>query len=364
MEHAYIQGFLAKCAEYGIDPHALTAMYKAGVDISEDGTSFTLSPGESLGHARLAWNRAHPDQPVSLDQLRAANEGVADNQFRAGKPYALPAMSPVTATQPVQPQQQGTVPPPASQETPENTVPRNWKITDPFRRINPAWVLAKDAARTQGNRFVRWVGGFFTPKAKEWTPLKGEEITHMGNDQMDWLRMAIQAKYGDNIPASGSFGGARRGLRSTDDYRTYVHPGFGYASFPRQEAPEGTVDGSSGWSERLSYGLDRMAGVPGQIEYTLGDWNFSTDDDGNIVVNDTYDFNSGEGQWRKGAYGDLRRWAGRVASSSSEPDAQKTKFKVNLGKPDQWPAFDQQAFYAYNEPYRKLVKDTDFFFND
>ena len=71
---------------------------KTAQDFSQDGSTFTLRNGQTLSHVMQAWNRAHPGRRITLAQLRAANPGISDTKFRAGKSYRMPGAWPDAAT--------------------------------------------------------------------------------------------------------------------------------------------------------------------------------------------------------------------------------------------------------------------------
>lgn len=67
---------------------------KTAQDFSQDGSTFSLRNGQTLSHVIQAWNRAHQDRRITLAQLRAANPGISDSKFRAGKSYKMPGAQP------------------------------------------------------------------------------------------------------------------------------------------------------------------------------------------------------------------------------------------------------------------------------
>lgn len=71
---------------------------KTAQDFSQDGSTFSLRNGQTLSHVVQAWNRAHPNRRITLAQLRAANPGISDTRFRAGKSYRMPGAQPSAAT--------------------------------------------------------------------------------------------------------------------------------------------------------------------------------------------------------------------------------------------------------------------------
>ena len=70
---AYQKGFIKRAEELGYDGEWL--MKAAGL-ISSDGSTFTLSRGKAPAHVVKEWNAAHPDNPITLQQLIAANGGL------------------------------------------------------------------------------------------------------------------------------------------------------------------------------------------------------------------------------------------------------------------------------------------------
>jgi len=321
-------------------------MRKSAQTFSDDGSSFVLAPGQTPGHAITAWNRLHPDQRITVDQLSQANNGLDPTKYRAGVSYRLPAAAqPAQQPAPAPVQAPLQSPPQAQSAQPVQQPEEHWPIVNWFYKKSPTGEFARDVARSNVNRFARWTGLVDENDSL----ISGRDVTSMSNEQMDWLRQAILAKHKGKVPATGSFGGVRKSVgRNTDDYRTYVHPGFNYAAFPNTDNPN-----SWGIVNKYRAANWRNTGVPNQIEYTLGDWGWTTDKDGNVIVNDTYDFNSAEGHRQSGEYGGIRRWAGENASRDTDPDSGKTHFNINLGNPSTWGEFDPQRFHGYNEPYRE-----------
>lgn len=311
-------------------------LMKIAQTFSKDGKTFTLDPGQYPGMVVSSWNKQNPNNKITLAQLMAANKGVGDTSYIAGRSYNMPESAWSTqAPSPSTPSATSTPSTPAT--TPKSPPVRRWYHMG--IGVNPGVRLVKDIVRNQTNDALRWAG-----LADEDTHVfKGKTITRLSKDQENWLRMAIQQKYGDKIPDKGSWGGRGNG-RTTDDYRTYVHPNWNYAGQPA------TDNSKLGQFSNL---LWRTKGVPNSIEYVLGDWAFTRDADGNIIVNDTYDFNVGQGRRQKGLYGDIRRRAESLATPHTDPDDTKTKFSINLGNPTNWPAFNQNDFRSFNTIYEK-----------
>lgn len=311
--------------------------------LSDDGTHFKLDPGETVGAVINEWKSRHPDSDVSVEDVVRANGGIPAQRYLAGKKYKFPTADDIADNRKHQNSDNN------KQETTEKGIVDS--VSDWLNRKTPAGTLARDVLRTQINRAARSIGLIDDDKAI----FPGSIIDHLSSDQEQWLRYAIQAKNGGNVVPEGRFGGVRAGSgKYQDDYLTYVHPGFKYSFFPSTDLEGPWYDlASSDISNKLRTASWRDIGVPNQIEYMLGDWGWTTDEDGNIVVNDVYDFNTGEGDKDHGSYTGIRQHAGRYASSDVEPDSQKTRFQINLGKPEDWDRFDVDKFHEFNEPYRK-----------
>jgi hypothetical protein len=97
---AYQKGFIKRAEELGYDGEWL--MKAAGL-ISSDGSTFTLSRGKAPAHVVKEWNAAHPDNPITLQQLIAANGGLKATRYQAGKAYKMPANKPVEVKPPAIP---------------------------------------------------------------------------------------------------------------------------------------------------------------------------------------------------------------------------------------------------------------------
>lgn len=321
---------------------------------SADFKTFKLKPGQSIGHVVAEWNKLHPDNKVTVDDVVYANGGIPAARYLSGKKYKFPSADDIVDRRSSNTEQTG------SSTTKEQSVVD--RISNIIRKRTPVGTFINDVARANTNKAARGIG--LIPD--DMSILQGPVVDRLSDEQEDWLRLAIQAKYGGKVPENGGFGGVRvEGTNKyQDDYLTYVHPGFKYSFFPSSEK-EGPWYDPSSWSitNKLRDVNWRNTGVPNSIEYMLGDFSFGTDENGNIIVQDTYDFNDGEGQGGNGHYKGIRGWAGRHASSNKEPDSQKIRFKVNLGNPKDWAKFDPKKFHAFNEPYRKEFPKA-FYYND
>lgn len=72
------------------------------------------------------------------------------------------------------------------------------------------------------------------------------------------------------------------------------------------------------------------------LEHTVGQFNWHVDENGDVILTDTYDYNSKSGGKTKDLYGKFRTWAGQNATNKYAPDEGKIHYKVNLGKFDDW----------------------------
>jgi hypothetical protein len=92
----------------------------------------------------------------------------------------------------------------------------------------------------------------------------------------------------------------------------------------------GSRNGANG-QDRSGF-WNRMSTPSGRLEHTLGAYGFYTDEQGNTIVHDIYDFNVGQRQGGDGRYAATRNFAGEFASRSTDPDEGKIKYSINLGK--------------------------------
>lgn len=85
----YQQGFIKRANELGYDGERLL---KLAALVSSDGTTFTLSKGKAPAHVVKEWNAAHPESPITIQQLLDANGGLAATKYRVGKAYKMPVI--------------------------------------------------------------------------------------------------------------------------------------------------------------------------------------------------------------------------------------------------------------------------------
>lgn len=163
----------------------------------------------------------------------------------------------------------------------------------------PIGRLMEDAPRSVINRGYRALTG------SNGTLIPGRTVTSLPADQVGVLREQILSKPGGNSFTD----------KDWNDYRgVYRKDKVNYAG------------GNRGL-------LNRSVGAANQLEHTLGQYNWSTDAYGNIIVEDLYDYNVTQGRNQKGVYGKVRKLAGDAASKSNEPSKGKIKYKINLGNP-------------------------------
>jgi len=85
----------------------------------------------------------------------------------------------------------------------------------------------------------------------------------------------------------------------------------------------------------LSPGLGSMADPIGNIQTTLGRFKYSRDENGNLIANDTYDFNppqEGPNQEERSIYGVSPYGAIRDYAGQKVPSGYGRQVKINLGK--------------------------------
>ena len=165
----------------------------------------------------------------------------------------------------------------------------------------PAGTFASDVVNTAKNKVWRNTVGKILGKGDEWTPFKQSDVTSLPDDQMKVLR----AQY-ESLPDNRKNGGQWTG----NDYRR--------------------TTGNYARGDRL---LARTTVPEDMIANTLGQYNYSLDDKGNVIVTDTYDFSEGY-NGAEGKYNTVRKFASNYASGEKDPDAQKKHYKINLGNPN------------------------------
>lgn len=82
--------------------------------------------------------------------------------------------------------------------------------------------------------------------------------------------------------------------------------------------------------------FQRNFGPLASIEHCLGQFDWYTNNDGEIVVTDTFDWNVGSSSEKQGWYTKARDFMGEYGTSSDAPKDEKTKYKINLGNPKNW----------------------------
>lgn len=165
---------------------------------------------------------------------------------------------------------------------------------------NPALILAEDMDKATPNRITEALFGI--------RPFKGKTITNLPSLQKQEL--INQVKFAKE-----------RGYNSfTSDLYNQMY-NYNYGS----RTGVGGEDRSGLWA--------RMNTPRARLEHTLGQYNFYTDENGNTIVTDIYDFNDDQKQRGDGKYANIRNGiAVTYGSRSSEPNEGKIKYKINLGK--------------------------------
>lgn len=82
--------------------------------------------------------------------------------------------------------------------------------------------------------------------------------------------------------------------------------------------------------------IERSFGPLQSIEHCLGQFSWHTNDSGEVIVTDTFDWNVGNTSKNQGWYTKARDYMGEHGTSSEAPSNEKTKYEINLGKPENW----------------------------
>ena len=163
---------------------------------------------------------------------------------------------------------------------------------------NPISAAVEDLSVSSINNVYRWITG------NDDYILSSRDITEIPEDQKQVLRQLYNYKGGKgNIPWTSA------------DYKKY----------------QGTYTGGN-------RSLAERAFAPiGAIEHTLGQLNFTEDPDtGDVYMQDTYDWNTGQSSQNQGWYTIARDFMGKFGTKDTDPDGQKRHYKVNLGNPKNW----------------------------
>lgn len=121
--------------------------------------------------------------------------------------------------------------------------------------------------------------------------------THFSPDELVVLRQLIEST-------------GNRGNVQYDDYTKFMR---------QQQQEKGTIPGS------IAPNVLSMLDPIGNVQTTLGRFNYARDPEGNLVVIDSYDFNPI--QPMSGAYGALRNYA-----AEKIPPGSGRQVKINLGR--------------------------------
>lgn len=169
-----------------------------------------------------------------------------------------------------------------------------------FVAHNPAAILIEDMSRATLNRMIEAITGK--------RPFGGRTITSLPTLQQQELINQVKFAKSQGVDYFNS-----------DMYKKMYQ--YNYGSRNGQEGEDRT----GLWA--------RMNSPRARIEHTLGQYKFYTDENGNTIVTDVYDFNDDQKQGGEGRYVNVRNnIAATYGSRSSEPDKGKIKYKINLGK--------------------------------
>ena len=160
-------------------------------------------------------------------------------------------------------------------------------------------MVLEDLTRVNANRAFNKVFGV--------RPFDGRTITSLPTMQTEELKKQVKFAM-------------EHGKKGFDAEMYKLMYGHNYAS----KNGEGGQDRSGFWN--------RMNTPKGRLEHTLGAYGFYVDDNGDIIVHDTYDFNVGQKQGGNGKYAAARNFVGEFGSKSTDPNEGKIKYRINLGK--------------------------------
>ena len=171
--------------------------------------------------------------------------------------------------------------------------------TADFLGHNPATMALEDLDRATSNRLAESLFGI--------RPFKGRTITRLPNLQTEELKKQVLFA-------------RSKGQNNFDSNMYKAMYGHDYASRNGEDGQ----DRSGFWN--------RMSTPKGRLEHTLGAYGFYVDDNGDTIVDDTYDYNVGQKQGGDGRYAVTRNFLGEFGSKSTDPDEGKIKYRINLGK--------------------------------
>lgn len=159
----------------------------------------------------------------------------------------------------------------------------------------PAGAYVSDIKNTQINRAARKI-----TKNNSLTVIKPKVITNLPEDQIEALRYHM-----NSIPNR-----KEKGVWTAEDYKRIKEDyAAGDAIFLNNLAPH------------------KM------IESTLGQYSYYTDEFGNIIITDVYDYNSSSKPNATGFMKKLRDFGGKFGSFRTEPNEGKFHYRINIGNP-------------------------------
>lgn len=185
------------------------------------------------------------------------------------------------------------------ERTAQSTRPYAEELGD-FIGHNPVFTLVEDIDRASSNRIIEALTGK--------RPFEGRTITKLPSLQQQELINQVKFARDQGVNYFNS-----------DMYNKMYQYNYG------------SRNGLEG--ENRSGIWNRINTPRARLEHTLGQYNFYTDENGNVIVTDIYDFNDDQKQGGEGRYVNIRNdIAGTYGSRSSDPIEGKIKYKINLGK--------------------------------
>jgi len=154
----YSMTYMNKIASIAIASLAYGAagQEKKAQAFSQDGKTVTLSRDQTPSHVVAAYNKANPDNKITVSQFLEANGNLKATRFRAGKAYNMPTAAPRPVVKPVSPVTRVS---PAPKSTAANAVAQ---ATGPvgFRNNNPLNLKSDGKTKWNGATGVPTKGDF------------------------------------------------------------------------------------------------------------------------------------------------------------------------------------------------------------
>ena len=264
------------------DRHGREAIYNTAVDgIKGNMTNAAIANAQKMGFTiNSDGSLSKTSVKVTTPKQSSKKKEVPKTRFMTSSGPMMPAQVMAQASEAI-----------ANNKTLQNTAD--------FLGHNPATMALEDLDRATSNRLAESLFGI--------RPFKGRTITSLPNLQTEELKKQVLfAK--------------SKGQSNFDSNMYKAMYGHDYAS----------RNGEDGQDRRGFW--NRMNTPKGRLEHTLGAYGFYVDDNGDTIVEDTYDYNVGQKQGGEGRYAVTRNFLGEFGSKSTDPNEGKIKYRINLGK--------------------------------